>query len=154
MKSALAPALAAALILAGCAQPPQPEPAPLVYEDPTVPPAPVPFTNVIRDEAVVSTQGSRGGAALRQPEDLDVLHNEHYLGTPSAAENGNENAPDVGSDVDHQRASSDASRDKSVYSTKDKSVYAKKSSPKDRSVYAKPGKAGKAALPVLSGKRP
>ena len=69
------------VLLGGCAQAPQPVPEPpLQYEDPAVPPPPVAYTDKIREVAVVETTGSRGGAALRAQEDLDVLANGHYEG--------------------------------------------------------------------------
>ena len=69
------------VLLGGCAQAPQPVPEPpLQYEDPAVPPPPEAYTDKIREVAVVETIGSRGGAALRAQEDLDVLANGHYEG--------------------------------------------------------------------------
>lgn len=70
----------AAVLMAGCAEIPQPVPEPLSYEDPAVPPPPVAHTERIREVAVFYADGSRGGAALRAREDLDVLHNAHYEG--------------------------------------------------------------------------
>lgn len=72
--------LLAACLVAGCAEAPQPIFEPLKYEDPAVPPSPVVHTDRIRDAAVMEATGSRGGAALRAQEDLDVLHNAHYEG--------------------------------------------------------------------------
>ena len=77
MQKMLFAVLAGTVLLAGCQTPPPPEVPPLVYEDPTVPPDPVATTDRIRDGAVVETKGSRGGAALRQPEHLAVLSNAH-----------------------------------------------------------------------------
>ena len=71
---ALCGVLMGTVLLGGCAQAPQPVPEPpLQYEDPAVPPPPVAYTDKIREAAVVETTGSRGGAALRAQEDLDVL---------------------------------------------------------------------------------
>lgn len=138
--------------LAGCAQAPQPAPEkPLHYEDPAVPPPPIAFTDQIRDVAVIETKGSRGGAALRAQEDLDVLDNSHYVGVekPMTDENASALARDYdptkdgmigigdragknkfnGSKVDLGQAKNKSAKDKSIYRTvdkKDKSVYSQK----------------------------
>ena len=109
------------VLLGGCAQAPQPVPEPpLQYEDPTVPPPPVTYTDKIREVAVVETIGSRGGAALRAQEDLDVLANGHYEGQTFST---------LPAGVSTKNNGKAHPRDKSVYARKDKSVYAIKLRP-------------------------
>lgn len=130
--------------LGGCAQPPKPvvEEPPLQYEDPAIPPTPVSFTNQIRDVAVIETHGSRGGAALRAQEDLDVLGNDHYVGveTPITDENahrynaaGNAGKGKTGERVQAGQQST-LGQSKNT-SPNDKSIY-RKANKQDKSVYA------------------
>ena len=138
--------------LAGCAQAPKPVPEkPLHYEDPAVPPPPIAFTDQIRDVAVIETKGSRGGAALRAQEDLDVLDNSHYVGVEKPVTDENASAlahaydPTKdgmigigdragqnkfnGRKVDLDQSKIKFDKDKSIYRTvdkKDKSVYSRK----------------------------
>lgn len=130
--------LIAASVLAGCeSPPPPPPPEPLVYEDPTIPPPPPLSTANIREGALVPTQGSRGGAALRQPEDLAVLYNSHE-GSDARAVKPTAYEEELIADAKRRQAEAAAKRKAQIkerrQSAKDKSYYSKK----DKSVYAKP----------------
>lgn len=104
---------------------PVPEP-PLQYEDPAVPPPPVAYTDKIREVAVVETTGSRGGAALRAQEDLDVLANGHYEGVELGVtdQNSRQTFSTLPAGVSTKNNGKAHPQDKSVYARKDKSVYA------------------------------
>ena len=123
---ALCGVLMGTVLLGGCAQAPQPVPA--------VPPPPVAYTDKIREVAVVETIGSRGGAALRAQEDLDVLANGHYEGIELGVtdQNARQTFSTLPAGVSTKNNGKAHPQDKSVYARKDKSVYARK----DKSVYA------------------
>jgi hypothetical protein len=129
---ALCGVLMGTVLLGGCAQVPQPVPEPpLQYEDPAVPPPPVAYTDKIREVAVVETTGSRGGAALRAQEDLDVLANDHYEGVEPAVtdQNARQTFSTLPASVSTKNNGKAHLKDKSVYARKDKSVYAIKPRP-------------------------
>ena len=129
---ALCGVLMGTVLLGGCAQAPQPVPEPpLQYEDPAVPPPPVAYTDKIREVAVVEITGSRGGAALRAQEDLDVLANGHYEGVELGVtdQNARQTFSTLPASVSTKNNGKAHLKDKSVYAREDKSVYAIKPRP-------------------------
>lgn len=91
-----------------------------------MPPPPEAYTDKIREVAVVETIGSRGGAALRAQEDLDVLANGHYEGIELGVtdQNARQTFSTLPAGVSTKNNGKAHPQDKSVYARKDKSVYA------------------------------
>lgn len=85
-----------------------------------------------REASVSIVDKSRAGAAVRSGEDLDVLYSGHYQGPTIVKENTlPAKVESTNSAKKHKAASKDKSiygknKDRSAYSTKDKSVYSKK----------------------------
>lgn len=85
-----------------------------------------------REASVSIVDKSRAGAAIRSGEDLDVLYSGHYQGptivkevaTPAKVESVNEvKKPQT---APNDKSIYGKKKDRSVYSSKDKSVYSKK----------------------------
>lgn len=89
------------------------------------------YTDKIREVAAVETTGSRGGAALRAQEDLDVLANDHYEGVEPAVtdQNARQTFSTLPASVSTKNNGKAHLKNKSVYARKDKSVYAIKPRP-------------------------